>query len=168
MAVMQRSYVSKSPEGWDGVEREGYVPGEVTKVVRHTLVGSRKESDAEPGPRFEVRFFEVPPGAVTRLEKHEHEHYVIVGAGIGHAIVGDAVREVRLHDVVYVAPWEPHQFVNRGDATFGFFCIVSAKRDVSQELSPDELACLLASPAGAYADPHGAPPPRRREAAAAQ
>jgi quercetin dioxygenase-like cupin family protein len=83
MGRMQRSFVPKSPEGWEGVEREGYVPGDVTKVVRHTLVGGRKESADEPGPGFEVRYFEVPPGAVTRLEKHEHEHYVIVGAGVG-------------------------------------------------------------------------------------
>jgi quercetin dioxygenase-like cupin family protein len=162
---MQRSFVPKSPEGWDGVEREGYVPGDVTKVVRHTLVGSRKETGDEPGPNFEVRYFEVPPGAVTRLEKHEHEHYVIVGAGVGQAIVGDTVREIRLHDVVYVGPLVPHQFVNRGDATFGFFCIVSAKRDISQQLSAEEIAHLMATPAGVYADPHGAPPPRKREPA---
>jgi quercetin dioxygenase-like cupin family protein len=164
MARMQRSFVPKSPEGWEGVEREGYVPGEATKVVRHTLVGGRKESAGEPGPGFEVRYFEVPPGAVTRLEKHEHEHYVIVGAGVGQAVVGETVREVRTHDVVYVAPLQPHQFVNRSDTTFGFFCIVSAQRDVSVELSPEELARLAASPAGAYVDPHGAPPPRKRTA----
>ena len=162
---MQRSFVPKSPEGWEGVEREGYVPGDVTKVVRHTLVGGRKETGDEPGPNFEVRYFEVPPGAVTRLEKHEHEHYVIVSAGVGQAIVGDSVREIRMHDVVYVAPLQPHQFVNRGDATFGFFCIVSAKRDISQELSPEEIAHLMATPAGVHADPHGAPPPRQREPA---
>jgi len=144
------------------------VPGDVTKVVRHTLVGGRKESADEPGPGFEVRYFEVPPGAVTRLEKHEHEHYVIVGAGVGQAIVGETVREIRQHDVVYVGPLEPHQFVNRGDATFGFFCIVSAKRDISQELSPEEIAHLMATPAGLYLDPHGAPPTRKREPAAAQ
>lgn len=161
----QRSVIRRTAEGWEGVEREGYVPGDVTKVVRHTLVGGRKETGAEPGPTFEVRYFEVPPGAVTRLEKHEHEHYVIVGAGVGQAIVGETVREVRLHDVVYVAPLEPHQFVNRGDATFGFFCIVSARRDISQELSPDEIARLMATPAGVYLDPHGAPPPRKKVAA---
>jgi mannose-6-phosphate isomerase-like protein (cupin superfamily) len=64
-------------EGWEGVEPEGYVPGEATKVIRHTLVGHRKENSEEPGPAIEVRYFEVPPGAVTRLEKHEHEHFVI-------------------------------------------------------------------------------------------
>ena len=164
---MQRSVVKKVEAGWLDVEHEGYVPGVETAVVRHTLVGGRKDDPAEPGPSSEVRYFAVPPGAVTRLEKHAHEHFVIVGQGTGHAIVGAAVSEIRQHDVVYVAPWEPHQFLNTGDEPFGFFCIVPAARDVSQELSADELATLMASPAGAFADPHGAPPPRKREPATA-
>ncbi|GAC1442502.1 MAG: hypothetical protein NVS2B8_00810 [Vulcanimicrobiaceae bacterium] len=163
----QRSVISKTLDGWADVEHEGYVPGTTTNVVRHTLVGGRKETSGEPGPSNELRYFALPPGTVSRLEKHEHEHFVIVGEGVGHAIVGDVVREVRQHDVVYVGPLVPHQFVNRGDATFGFFCMVSAQRDVSQELSPDELARLMSSPAGAYADPHGAPPPRKRVAVTA-
>jgi quercetin dioxygenase-like cupin family protein len=166
MGRMQRTHLTRTPSGWEGVAPEGYVPGDATKVVRHTLVGGRKESPADPGPATEVRYFAVPPGAVTRLEKHEHEHYVIVGEGTAHAIVGDDVREIRTHDVVYVGPWEVHQFVNTGETTFGFFCIVSAHRDISQTLDANELARLKASPAGAYADPDGAPPPRKRETAA--
>jgi len=160
----QRKVIARTAEGWEGVEREGYVPGVRTKVVRHTLIGGRKEVASDPGPTNEVRYFELPPGTVTRLEKHEHEHFVVVGEGVGYAIVGEDVREVRRHDVVYTAPFEPHQFVNRSGETFGFFCMVSSVRDFSQELDPDELARLLASPAGAYADPHGAPPPRARTA----
>jgi len=159
---VQRPFTRRKGKGWDGVEPEGYVPGEPSKVVRHTLVGHRKDEAADPGPALEVRYFSVPPGAVTRLEKHEHEHFVIVGEGIGQAIVGDDVREVRAHDVVYVAPLQPHQFVNRGAETFGFFCIVTAQRDIARFLDPAELAKLLDSPAGAFADPHGAPPPRPR------
>ncbi len=159
---MQRSFVQKAHSGWCDVEHEGYVPGERTAVVRHTLIGHRKDDASAPGPSSEVRYFDVPPGAVSRLEKHEHEHFVIVGEGVGYAIVGDDVREVRQHDVVYVAPWEPHQFVNRGDVPFGFFCMVPAARDIPQLLSPEELARLAASPAGPYADPDGAPPPRIR------
>ena len=159
----QRRVIRRAAGGWEGVEREGYVPGIETAVVRHTLIGGRKETEDEAGPSQEVRYFAVPPGAVTRLEKHEHEHFVIVGEGVGHAIVGNDVREIRQHDVVYVAPWEPHQFVNRGTETFGFYCVVSSVRDFSQELDPEEIARLLASPAGLYADPHGAPPPRTRQ-----
>jgi mannose-6-phosphate isomerase-like protein (cupin superfamily) len=160
-AMEQRRIIEKTPAGWAGIEREGYVPGVATNVIRHTLIGGRKDDVSDPGPTNEVRYFELPPQSVTRLEKHEHEHYVIVGHGVGHAIVGDAVREVRQHDVVYIGPFVPHQFVNRGAESFGFFCMVSSVRDFSQELSPVELERLLASPAGAYADPHGAPPPRR-------
>ncbi|MFZ1123803.1 MAG: cupin domain-containing protein [Candidatus Baltobacteraceae bacterium] len=157
---MQRSRIARNGTGWEGVEREGYVPGVATNVVRHTLVGGRKDAPGDPGPSSEVRYFEVPPGAVTRLEKHGHEHFVIVGAGVGLAVVGEQVFEVRQHDVVYVGPFEPHQFVNRGSEPFGFFCIVAAARDFSQPLAPDELAKLAASPAGAVIDPDGAPPPR--------
>ena len=161
---MQRSVIAKAESGWEGVEPEGYVPGERTAVVRHTLVGGRKTSPNEAGPTNEVRYFDLPPGTVSRLEKHEHEHFVIIGEGVGYAVVGESVREVKQHDVVYVGPLEPHQFVNRSDAAFGFFCMVAAARDVSQEVTGEELARLLASPAAAYIDPHGAPPPRKREA----
>jgi mannose-6-phosphate isomerase-like protein (cupin superfamily) len=162
----QRRVIRKTADGWEAVERAGYVPGMPTAVVRHTLIGDRKERPEDAGPSQEVRYFSVPPGHVTRLEKHEHEHFVIVGEGVGHAIVGTEVFEIRTHDVVYTAPWEIHQFINRGTEPFGFFCMVSAVRDYSQELDAADLACLAASPAGDYADPHGAPPPRMRTPAA--
>jgi len=153
---MQESYVRRFGAGWEGVEPEGYVPGDASRVVRHTLVGQRKASVDEPGPALEMRYFAVPPGTATRLEKHEHEHFVIVGEGAGYAVVGSEVRRVAAHDVVYVAPFEPHQFVNRGEGTFGFFCIVTAHRDISQALTGEELAALAKSAAGPYVDPAAA------------
>ena len=143
------------------MEREGYVPGEASRVVRNTLVGARKAVAADSGPAIEVRYFEVPPGASTRLEKHEHEHFVIVGEGRGHAIVGTEVCEVGKHDVVYVASLEPHQFVNRGAETFGFFCIVNAHRDPGRAIDAAELAALSASAANSFVDPEVVP--RTRE-----
>jgi quercetin dioxygenase-like cupin family protein len=154
----QRRFIHKFGPGWQGVEREGYAPGEPSRVVRNTLVGARKAAPNDPGPALEVRYFEVPPGASTRLEKHAHEHFVIVGEGSGHAIVGTAVREIKRHDVVYVAPLEPHQFVNRGAEPFGFYCVVTAHRDPSQRLDADEMARLDASPAGSFIDKPSASP----------
>ncbi len=104
----------------------------------------------------------MPPQAATRLERHEHEHFVIVGEGEGLAIVGDEVRAVGPRDVVYVAPGRAHQFVNRGDATFGFFCAVSAHRDPGQALDNETLEALRASPAGAFIDPAASAPQTRR------
>ena len=111
---------------------------------------------------MELRYFELQPGAASRLEKHEHEHYVIVRSGDGYAIVGDRATEVAPGDVVYVGALELHQFVNRGDRPFGFFCFVDACRDFSQEPTPDDLTRLAASPAGAVAKPFAVPPPRKR------
>jgi len=78
----------------------------------------------------------------------------------GPAIVGDEVREVREHDVVYVPPMESHQFVNRGGERSAF-CIVLALRNFSQCLSSAEIEHLQNTPAGAYIDPDGAPPRAR-------
>lgn len=151
--------------GWQGVEPAGYRPGEPaseTGVSRHTIVGGRKDAPREPGPAMELRYFELQPGAASRLEKHEHEHYVIVREGIGYAIVGDELTAIGPSDVVYVGPMQLHQFVNRGDSPFGFFCMVDACRDFSQQPSPEDLERLARSPAGAVAKPFAVPPPQRR------
>ncbi len=159
---MRGKVVRATERGWDGVEVEGYRPGAAVGVERHTIVGSRKSDPAQPGPGLELRYFELQPGAVSRLEKHEHEHYVIVRCGLGYAVIGESVREIGASDVIYVAPLELHQFVNRADEPLGFFCIVDACRDISQEPSEEDLTRLAASPAGAIARPGAVPPPLRR------
>jgi mannose-6-phosphate isomerase-like protein (cupin superfamily) len=160
---MSRRVVRAAQHGWEGIEPSGYAPdAPQTGVVRHTIVGSRKMSPDEPGPRMELRYFEVAPGAASRLEKHVHEHYVIVRKGYGYAVVGDTVSELAPNDVVYVGPLELHQFVNRGDEPFGFYCFVESCRDFSQAPTPEELARLEASQAGAVAKPFAIPPPQKR------
>jgi S-methyl-1-thioxylulose 5-phosphate methylthiotransferase len=149
--------------GWEGVDPVGYTPdGPGTGVARHTIVGSRKEAPSDPGPQLELRYFEVRPGAASRLERHEHEHYVIVKRGFGYAVIGDSATEIAPNDVVYVAPLELHQFVNRADEPFGFYCIVDSCRDFSQAPTPEELERLQGSPAGAVAKPFAIPPPVKR------
>ena len=159
----QRSVTRVRGRGWDGVEVEGYRPGAATGVERHTIVGGRKNSADEPGPDIEVRYFELQPGAVSRLEKHEHEHFVIVKRGLGYSVIDQDVTEIAANDVIYVAPLEIHQFVNRGDEPFGFYCIVNAVRDFPQEPTPDDLASLNASPAGKVAKPFAVPFPHKTE-----
>jgi len=160
--LRQRRVVHATHDGWDGVEVEGYRPGAAVGVERHTILGGRKGDPSQPGPRMELRYFELQPGAVSRLEKHEHEHYVVIRCGEGYAIVGDSVSPVGANDVVYVAPLEIHQFVNRGNEPFGFYCIVDACRDFAQEPSEEDLARLSNSPAGAVAKPFAVPMPPKR------
>jgi mannose-6-phosphate isomerase-like protein (cupin superfamily) len=160
----QRRIIRANEAGWYGVEPEGYRPGDPidTGVSRHTLIGQRKDAAADPGPGSELRYFRVQPGKASRLEKHEHEHYVVVHEGNGYAIVGDAVSEIAPGDIVYVGPMEIHQFINRGETPFGFFCMVDACRDIPQMPSEDDLERLNASPAGAVAKPDAVPAPVRR------
>ena len=158
----QKRVIRASEDGWEGVPVEGYRPGAAVGVSRHTIVGSRKSDDDQPGPSKELRYFELQPGAVSRLEKHAHEHFVIVKRGAGYAIVDGTVTEIGPNDVVYVAPLELHQFVNRGDEPFGFYCFVDANRDYSQEPTQEDLDRLMASPAGAVAKPFAVPPPQKR------
>lgn len=163
MGRMKGKVVKVAASGWEGVEATGYRPGDPpTGVARHTLVGSRKERASDAGPSSEVRYFDVAPGKCTRLEKHEHEHYVIVHEGRGYVVVDTTVHDVAPGDVIYVGPWDPHQFVARDDEAFGFFCIVDAHRDFVQELSEDDLARLDTSPAGAIARPGAVPFPAKR------
>ena len=160
---MPAKIVRAKQDGWDGIDPVGYTsddPG--TGVARHTIVGSRKQEPSDPGPQLELRYFEVQPGAASRLERHEHEHYVIVKRGLGYAVIGDAATEIGANDVIYVAPLELHQFVNRSDEPFGFYCIVDSCRDFSQAPTPEDLARLEASPAGAVAKPFAIPPPVKR------
>jgi len=158
----ERRVVRATESGWDGVPVEGYRPGAAVGVSRHTILGGRKHDAADPGPSKELRYFELEPGAVSRLEKHEHEHVVIVKRGLGYAIIEDTLTEIAPNDVVYVAPLELHQFVNRGSEPFGFYCVVDAARDISQEPTDEDLARLLASPAGKVAKPFAVPPPAQR------
>ena len=162
---MQKRIVRAIESGWEGVNVEGYRPGDdpvKAGVSRHTIVGGRKSDPGAPGPAMELRYFELQAGAASRLEKHEHEHYVIVRTGHGYAVLADSATEIGPGDVVYVGALELHQFVNRGDAPFGFFCFVDACRDFSQQPTQEELARLSASPAGAVAKPFAVPPPQKQ------
>jgi mannose-6-phosphate isomerase-like protein (cupin superfamily) len=160
---MSKRVIHATRSGWEGIEAAGYAPDTpATGVTRHTLVGKRKSGANEPGPKMELRYFEVASGAASRLEKHEHEHYVIVRRGFGYAVVGDTATEIGPNDVIYVGPLELHQFVNRGSEPLGFYCFVDACRDFSQAPTADELERLQASPAGAIAQPFAVPPPAKR------
>ncbi len=122
----QKRVIHSTGAGWEGVAAQGYRPGAAVGVERHTIIGGRKDNTDEPGPSMELRYFELQPGAVSRLEKHEHEHFVIVKRGIGYAVINDTLTEIGPNDVVYVGSLELHQFVNRGDEPFGFYCFVDA------------------------------------------
>jgi ribulose-bisphosphate carboxylase large chain len=102
-------------------------------VLRSILVGQGGERTS-----FHARYFEIAPGGHTTLERHQHEHVVVVLRGAGEVILGDAVHPLGFGDTVYVAPQEVHQFRNPSAEPFGFLCLVDAVRDRPVPVGPQE------------------------------
>lgn len=104
-------------------------------VTRTALVGG---SEGTPAP-FQLRYFEVETGGFSSLEKHEHEHVVVIVRGRGEVRLGGRREALGFGDVVYIAPWEVHQFNNpEGPEPLGFLCMVPAERDRPVLVDPDE------------------------------
>lgn len=127
---------------WEGIEIRRYKPeaGGWEGIVRQVITGWGHETG------FHVRYFEIAPGGYSSLEKHGHAHVVIALRGEGVAIAGDRKVELRPFDVLYLKPWEPHQFVNGAAEPFGFLCIVDGERDRPQPVSAEEAAWIRACP----------------------
>lgn len=112
---------------WEGVSEQAYESPEVRGVTVRWLIGP-----VEDAPHFAVRFFEIEPGGCTSLDRHEHDHGVVVLRGRGEVLLGDDVTELGYGDVVYVLPNELHQFRCVGGEPFGFLCVIPNPRSVGQ------------------------------------
>lgn len=114
---------------WDEIEVEPYKLGtrrgaEFRGASRQVLIGKLGER-----VNFHVRYFELEPGGFTTLERHSHSHVVIAVRGRGRIRVGEIEYSIGPFDTIYVGPQKPHQLSAIGRSKFGFFCIVSARRD---------------------------------------
>lgn len=75
-------------------------------------------------PNFEMRYFELAPGAASSQDHHESEHEVFVLRGRGILHLADRDVELKPQDALLIEPWEHHQFEQVGEEPFGFLCIV--------------------------------------------
>ena len=94
----------------------------------------------------QLRYFEIGPGGHTTLEQHEHAHGVIIQRGTGRCLVGDTIYTLAPHDLIFVPPWNWHQFRADSDSTLGILCMVNNERDRPTLPTPQDLAILRASP----------------------
>jgi quercetin dioxygenase-like cupin family protein len=114
LAVMG-SVHRRLPDGsWEGVARQEYLAG----VEKHELIGP-----ADGAASYRVRYFEVPPGGRTALERHPHDHGVVIQRGRASVTLGDERHELAAGDVVYVSGDELHCFEALGDESLGFICV---------------------------------------------
>ena len=92
-------------------------------ITRQILFGEAEDLVCQ------LRYFEIEPGGHSTLEKHEHEHAVLILQGRGRVLVGDVVHEVTPFDLVYVSPMTWHQFRADDWDGLGFLCLVPCDRD---------------------------------------
>ena len=108
---------------WEGVSLSRYPSEEMKGVSVRWLIGP-----AEKAPNFALRYFEIEPGGWSSLDQHAHDHGVVILRGRGRVLMGEEEFEVTFGDVVYIPPWEVHQFKNIGDEPLGFLCIIPPKK----------------------------------------
>ena len=128
--------------GWEGVERLDYKP-EGSAPFRDI---SRQVLFHSAGLACELRYFEIAPGGHSTLERHEHEHAVMILRGSGACLVGDTVKSVRPHDLVHIPGMTWHQFRAADNHALGFLCMVNTERDRPQLPDDTALAQLRANP----------------------
>jgi quercetin dioxygenase-like cupin family protein len=107
---------------WEGVSLSHYPSEEMKGVSVRWLISS-----ADGATNFAMRYFEIEPGGRSSLDKHAHDHGVMILRGKGLVVINDKEFEIGFGDIVYIPPYEMHQFKNIGDEPFGFICVIPPK-----------------------------------------
>jgi mannose-6-phosphate isomerase-like protein (cupin superfamily) len=114
---------------WQGVDLHPYKEEGGThfkSITRQTLMRGQEDLNVE------FRYFEMQPDGYSTLERHEHQHMVMILRGSGQVMVGGVITDIRERDVVHIPPMTWHQFrANNGDH-LGFLCVVCNERDKPQ------------------------------------
>jgi quercetin dioxygenase-like cupin family protein len=106
---------------WEGVPVHAY-GDEFVGVTRQVPIGAEEGSD-----NFIIRYFRLEPGTHSNLERHPHEHGVMVVHGKARCQLNDEYHDVAPYDTIYITGNDLHQFVQQGDEPFGFICVIKAK-----------------------------------------
>lgn len=128
---------------WDGVayqpyKQEGSAP--FKDISRQVLF-----QEASLG--CELRYFEMATDGYSTLERHEHEHAVMILRGHGTCMVGTEVRPVKPFDLVTIPAWTWHQFRATAGEPMGFLCMVNQQRDRPVLPTEEDLANMKTIPA---------------------
>lgn len=124
---------------WEGVEVMPYKED----GTHFKSISRQKLFDGGAQLNTELRYFEIQPGGHSTLERHDHEHAVVVIRGRGEVFVGDTVYSIGHLDVVHVPPQTWHQFRATLEEPLGFLCMVSVERDRPQRPTEADRASLL-------------------------
>ena len=121
MSVVHKFNVNPTDLKWNGVSVREYGE-EFEGVTRQVFVGPEDGSD-----NFHMRYFRLEPGTHSNLEKHSHEHGVLILHGHARLQLNDKFFDVHPYDAIFISGNDLHQFVAQGDEPLGFVCVIKAK-----------------------------------------
>ncbi|MCD6475622.1 MAG: cupin domain-containing protein [Anaerolineaceae bacterium] len=122
MSVIHKFSVNQDQFQWEDVESIPYDVDGIKSASKHILIGEK-----EGAPNSIMRYFSIAPGGHSRLERHPHEHEVLIIQGKGKVQIGENYFNVNPFDAVFVEGNELHQFSNPYDKPFGFICVIPKK-----------------------------------------
>lgn len=108
---------------WEGVPAQQYEAKAFQGVVKRVLVGP-----GDGAPDYVIRYFELEPGSSSRLERHAHDHGVVILHGRAKAQLNEEFFELSPLDTIYVKGNDLHQFTNTGETSLGFICVIKSKK----------------------------------------
>jgi quercetin dioxygenase-like cupin family protein len=88
-------------------------------ITKHILIGR-----AEGATDFVIRYFTIPPGEKSALDKHPHQHGVVVIQGCGRVLLGEQWHDIQVGDSIFTGTDELHQFEAVGAEPLGFICVI--------------------------------------------
>jgi len=78
---------------------------------------------------FCMRVFEVGPGNSTPSHSHPWEHEVFILTGKGVVVGEQGATPIVKENVVFIAPNEPHCFVNTSNEPLRFICVIPLRQE---------------------------------------
>ena len=121
MAVIHRFKGKKNDYRWEDVPVREYKE-EFEGVTRQVFIGPDDGSN-----NFHMRYFRLEPGTHSNLERHPHEHGVMILHGKARVQLNDDFFEIEPYDAIFISGNDLHQFVAIGDEPLGFLCVIKDK-----------------------------------------
>ncbi len=121
MSVIHSFVGKKNDFRWDGVEIRRY-GDDFEGVTRQIFIGPNEGSN-----NFHMRYFRLEPGTHSNLERHPHEHGVLILHGRARLQLNNNFFDVHPNDAIFISGNDLHQFVVQGDEPLGFLCVIKAK-----------------------------------------
>jgi len=85
-------------------------------------------SKKDGAENFAMRLFEIKPDGYTPLHQHDWEHEIFILEGNGTTKSKTSKEPFKEGDIFFVPSMEWHQFVNTGNETLKFLCLIPYKK----------------------------------------